>query len=84
MFQFLDISLPADESARVQSLLSAAYTFGRLLTAFISIKLQPDVIILYHYLIIALAHMTIFFGRDSRLCIYLGSVILGKIPLSSN
>ena len=40
MFQFMDISLSAEDAAFVQSMLSAAYTFGRLFTAFISTKIM--------------------------------------------
>jgi len=79
MFQFLDIHLSAEEAAYVSSVLSAAYTFGRLCTAFISIKLRPDVIIGYHFVIIVAAKLVLFFGRDSHTTIYVGTVVLGKL-----
>lgn len=80
MFQFMKdgVSLSAEESAHVLSVLSAAYTCGRLATAFIAIKIKPDVIISYHFLVIILGHAVLLFGRHRLQYIYAGTVILGK------
>ncbi|KAI2805923.1 hypothetical protein BLOT_004933 [Blomia tropicalis] len=76
MFQYSKV-LSAEEGAHVLSVLSAAYTIGRLVTAFISIKIRPDVIISYHFVIVIIAQSILFFGHDSPPLIYVGTVILG-------
>ena len=79
MFQWMKpIEMPADEAAHVASILSAAYTIGRLCTAFISIKLKPDVIISYHFVIIFIGMNILYFGRDNRTTIIVGTIILGS------
>lgn len=81
MFQYSKV-LSAEEGAHVLSVLSAAYTIGRLVTAFISIKIRPDVIISYHFVIVIIAQSILFFGHDSPPLIYVGTVILGMNYLS--
>lgn len=71
--------MDATKAAHVQSVLSATFTSGRLLTAFITLRLVPDVIISYHYLISFTALGTLFFGRGSLVAVYVGSALLGKL-----
>ena len=78
MYQYLEIKLTADEAARVLAVLSATYTFGRLTTAFISLKLRIDVIIVYHYTIQLCSLAFIYFGRDDLTMIYIGTAALGN------
>ena len=83
MYQYLpemdeEGKMDATKAAHVQSVLSATFTSGRLLTAFITLRLVPDVIISYHYLISFTALGTLFFGRGSLVAVYVGSALLGK------
>src|SRR5699024_3685036 len=64
LFQNLDIHLSAATSAHVMSILSSTYTLGRLTSAFISIKLQPDTIIAYHYVTLFGAITMLYYGRN--------------------
>ena len=77
MFQYLEIGLSASQSAMVTSILSATFTLGRLLTAFISIRLQPDLIISYHYAIIIISLGVLYIGRHNLVVIYLSTAGLG-------
>ena len=77
MLQYMDIKLTASVAAHVSSVLSAAYTSGRLLTAFISLKLKPDIIVSYHFVIILVAQVVLFIGRDNQTIIYIATAILG-------
>lgn len=80
MYQYLpDLDeMDATKAAHVQSVLSATFTSGRLLTAFITLRLVPDVIITYHYVVAFVALGTLYFGRGSLIAIYIGSALLGK------
>ncbi|KAH9395173.1 hypothetical protein TYRP_020929 [Tyrophagus putrescentiae] len=79
MYQFMTdgVRMTAEEAAHVLSVLSAAYTVGRLVTAFVAIKLKPDVIISYHFLIIIAGHLVLYTGRHQTEYIYAGTVVLG-------
>lgn len=79
MFQYLEpLRFSAEQAAHIMSILSAAYTIGRLLTAFISMKISPDVIISYHYIIIAASFVFLYVFRAERIFIYIGTVFLGE------
>lgn len=71
------LSVEPSEAAHVLSVLSAAYTIGRLVTAFISLKLTPDIIMTYHFVIIIVAQTCLYFGRHNRTIIYITTVLLG-------
>lgn len=75
--QKLSDPMSAAEAARVTSILATAYSTGRLLTAIISIKLVPDVIVSYHYVLFLVGQGIIYFGGSNRTCIYAGTIILG-------
>lgn len=75
--QKLSDPMSASEAARVTSLLATAYAIGRLVTAVISIKVIPDIIVSYHYITFLVGQAIIYFGGSNRTCIYVGTVILG-------
>jgi len=78
MFQYMaPLHLSAKEAAHVQSIFSTFFTLGRLVTAFISLKLRPDLILLYHYFIQTFSVGLLFFGRDNITLIYIGNAISG-------
>lgn len=85
LFQNLDIHLSATASAHIMSILSSTYTIGRLASAFISIKVQPDCIISYHFAILLSSLSVLYYGRDNHWCISIGTAFLGKFfPLKLN
>ena len=70
-------SLSAASAAHVMSILSATYTLGRFTSAFISITIQPDVIISFHFGIIITAITILFYGRDQLWYITMATGLLG-------
>lgn len=77
MWQYLEIHLDATTSAQAQSILSGAYAVGRLLSAFISIKVVPQIVLSYHFVIIATGLTTLFFGQHNKSIIFGASAVLG-------
>lgn len=75
--QHLSDPMSASQAASLVSLLSAAYSLGRLVAAGVSVKLQPGMIVAYHHIISLIGQAIIFFGRESRVCIYSGTIIFG-------
>lgn len=78
MWQYVEIQLTATESAHVNSLLRGIYTASRLLTAFVALKVKPDTIIIYHFVIITISQLILFFGRFRVEVIYAGSALAGR------
>lgn len=72
-----DIKMESSTAAHLSSVLSAAYTFGRLVSTFISIKIKPDIIIAYHFLIIFAGHSLLYLFRTDLLMVYVATVIIG-------
>lgn len=79
MFQYLEIHMEAPEASIVLSILCSAYALGRIMTAFISLRLSPDIILGYHLLIIIGSQAMLYVGRDNRTIIYVGSILCGRI-----
>lgn len=77
MLQYLEIHLTAVEATKVTSVLSLAYTIGPLVTAIVSLKLQPDHIISYHFVFLISGWSLIYFFRTDLTMIYIGSAVLG-------
>ncbi len=77
MYQYLPIHLSAPLSARVQSIMCTTFTLGRLLTAFISLKLKPDLILAYHYVILLGSIAFLYLTQHNLNAIYAGNVVLG-------
>ena len=78
MFQYLtEVDISAVQSELLTFILYITFTFGRLLTAAVAIKLQPEVIISYHYLIILLSFLAIYLGSGSFLALQLSTAFLG-------
>ena len=77
MYQKLDIQLAASTATQVQSIMFATYTMGRLLSAFISLKVKPDIILAYHFVIILISVAILFIGKDNLTLIYIGNSALG-------
>ncbi|OTF75103.1 hypothetical protein BLA29_002080 [Euroglyphus maynei] len=77
MFQYWKPVMTSSKSATVLATLAATYTIGRLLTAFISMRLKPDLIIVYHYVIIIISLIWLNVTHYSEVSIYLGTAFLG-------
>ncbi|KAI7688453.1 hypothetical protein SSS_08175 [Sarcoptes scabiei] len=79
MFQFFEIQpkIQAVDAAHLLAILSASYTFGRFFTAFIALKLKPDLILSYHLTIIIIAQIGLFLGRHNQMIIFLSTMIQG-------
>ena len=75
--QYLEKPLTATESAHVMSVLAGTFTAGRLVTAFISMKVSSDAIIAYHYVVCLASFAFLYLGRNHLLLIYLGTAALG-------
>ncbi|KAH9395222.1 hypothetical protein TYRP_020981 [Tyrophagus putrescentiae] len=75
--QYLEKPLTATESAHVMSVLAGTFTAGRLVTAFISMKISSDAIIAYHYVVCLASFAFLYLGRNHLLLIYLGTAALG-------
>src|SRR5699024_5159298 len=65
-------------SDHIMGILSAEYTLGRLASAFISMKLRPDIMISYHFVTLLAALSMLFFGRNDQMWITIGTAMLGK------
>lgn len=77
MYQYMDIQLSGQEAARLTALLLTQYTFGRLASAFISLKLSNDIIIGYHFALQLIGLLILYTGRHSLTMLYLGTATLG-------
>lgn len=77
MLQYMEIRFSAPEASTVTSILSLTFTIGPLITALVSLKMQIDNIVSYHYGIVLTGIAVIYFGQHNRNLIYVGSAILG-------
>ena len=77
-YQSLPIKISAPKAAQLMSIFSATYTLGRLLTAYISLKLRADIILIYHMLIIMASMAVLFFEQTSELAIHIGMAMIGE------
>lgn len=77
MLQYIDIKMDATRAALMQSVCSSTFTLGRLVTAFITTKVVPDIIVAYHMVTFILGLAIVFFGRNSQTAIIVGSAVLG-------
>lgn len=78
LWQHLSIHMTPNQAAHVLSVMSTAYTLGRLFTAFISIRVSSDIILAYHYVFIVIGQTMLYVGSDHLSWIYAGTVITGE------
>ena len=76
-YQDLPIHLSAQKAAEVMSVVSASLTFGKLVTAFISIRVKSEIIIAYHLVILAISMAVLYFGCNSETLIWIGNGLMG-------
>ncbi len=53
------------------------YTAGPAVTAFVALKLSPDVIVSYHFAFLLIGLGLLFFGQMNMVLIYAGSGLIG-------
>lgn len=78
-YQYISLRICASEAAKIMSVMATSYTVGRCFSAFVSIKIAPKSMIIYHYFIIIIAMCVLYFGQNSIQYIWFGNVIIGKI-----
>jgi len=77
-YQYFGLKITAPTAARIMSAMAACFTIGRCLSAFIAIKVKPEIMIIYHLGIIITAMCVLFFGQNYITLIWIGNVIMGK------
>nr|XP_027205948.1 uncharacterized protein LOC113799506 isoform X2 [Dermatophagoides pteronyssinus] len=78
MFQYWQPDrLTATQSATVMACLCTGCTVGCLITAIISLRLKPNIIIAYHLAIIIGALSLLYVGRHNTIIIYISNAMLG-------
>ena len=80
-YQDLPIHLSAQKAAEVMSVVSATLTMGKLFSALISVKVKPETMIIYSYVILAIAMTLLYFGCNSELMIWVGNGIIGMCAI---
>ena len=75
-FQYIPLQLNASDSAELVVQMAVVYTLGRALTVFISIRLQPQIIIGYHLTILLISLFVLFIGQNCYSILWVGSVLM--------
>ena len=75
--QYLPLKLSASKGAQLTSILSATYTSGRLISALISSRVRADIMLCYHFGIIGVSLVILYFGQNTEFMVYLGMCALG-------
>ncbi|OTF79734.1 hypothetical protein BLA29_005511, partial [Euroglyphus maynei] len=78
MFQYWQPDhLTGTESATVMACLCTGCTIGSLITAIISLRVKPNIIIAYHFAITMVALSLLYVGRKIQIIIYVSNVMMG-------
>ena len=74
-----NVVISASKATEIFIVMAISYTLGRLVSAFISIKLKPEVMIGYHLVIIGIALAILYIGQNASttILIYIGNGIIG-------
>lgn len=76
--QYFGLRITAPNAAIIMSAMAGSYTAGRCLSAFIAIKVKPEIMIIYHFGTIIAAVCVLFFGQNYITLIWIGNVMMGK------
>ena len=76
-YQVIPIHFSAQTAAELNSVMSATLTAGKLVSAFISIKLKPEIIVAYSNVIIAISFIIIYIGVNTSWAIWTGNALIG-------
>ncbi len=75
-FQYFPLKLTASKSAQIVSAMATSYTISRGISVLIAIKIRPQLVISYHFLIIITSIIILFFGQNSITLVWVGSLSL--------
>lgn len=76
-YQVIPIHFSAKTAAELNSVMSATLTAGKLMSAFISIKLRPEIMIAYSFVIIAISLVIFYVGVSTSWALWLGNALIG-------
>lgn len=79
LLQYLNVQVDEDTAASALTVYFVTFALGRLINAFVSLRLTTNIIITYHFFIILAGLVTIAVGKSSIGTLYASNVILGKI-----
>ncbi len=75
-FQYIPLKLTASKSAEIVSAMALTYTIGRGISVFIAIKIRPQHMIAYHFLILIISIVILFSAQNSITILWFGSLTL--------
>jgi len=75
-YQYIPLKLTASKSAEIVSAMATSYTIGRGISVLIAIKIKPQIMIGYHFVILITSIIILFFGQNSITLIWIGSLTL--------
>ncbi|CAG2103941.1 unnamed protein product [Medioppia subpectinata] len=76
-YQYTALRLSAQTAASILSTMCTSYTVGRCLSAFVALRVGPDVMISYHLLIIIAGMGVLYYGSTVLELIWIGNIIIG-------
>ncbi|CAG2109152.1 unnamed protein product [Medioppia subpectinata] len=71
------VNISSQRAADVMTLMTSTYTVGRLICAYISLKLRPEIMITYHTILIFISILIMQFGKTSMVAIWVANGIIG-------
>lgn len=77
-YQYLSVGISASKAAQILSVMSLTFTLGRLVSVFVAIKVNTDIMIAYHLMIICFAMIFSYFGQNSLTSIWIGNALIGN------
>ena len=77
-YQLTGIKISVKRAAEILSVMSTTYTVGKVITAFISIKIKSEIIIIYHFVIICISMALLYFGKNNELMVWIGNGVIGN------
>ena len=74
--QYIPLKLSAGKSAEIVSYMGLMFTVSQLFSIFIAIKLKPQYMLAYHFLIMLAGILVLFIGKSSLTLIWVGILIM--------
>ncbi|CAG2163524.1 unnamed protein product, partial [Oppiella nova] len=76
-YQNMELRLTANRAAGIISVLAIAYTIGRGVNVFVAIKIRAKAMIEYHFLIVIIGFILLFFSQNSLVVLRIANLVLG-------
>jgi hypothetical protein len=83
-YQYIDNPVTASRAAQILSAMATSYTIGRFLSSIIAIKVVPEIMIIYHFCIIAVSMVVLYFGQNTEWILWVGNLMIGKCIIKMN